>query len=132
MNLQQIKAAVMAGHKVYWMNPAYEVICDKVGQWLIVYNKNQSTIGLTYRDDVTLNGLESDFYCNLPHPIDQYAFFKTLSYKSSEPYIAAARTNYDALTANMSDEQKVLLEKYVTFRIEEYAVNEAFNNSSEN
>ena len=55
MNLQEIKAAVNAGEKVCWANENYDVICDRLGQWLIVCSLNGYTIGLTWRDGVTLN-----------------------------------------------------------------------------
>lgn len=65
MTLDQIKAATLAGDCVCWKNSAYRVICDTLGQWLIVYRfggRNANAIGLTARDGVTLNGAESDFY----------------------------------------------------------------------
>ena len=86
MNLQQIKEAVLAGKSVCWKNPAYDVIVDKVGQWLIVCNLNQSTIGLTWVDGITLNEAESDFYINeqpihTPHPTaDDFADIDAIAY----------------------------------------------------
>ena len=62
MTLEQIKAAVEAGHKVYWKNKAYEVIKDSVGQWLIRCNFNDYCIGLTWTDEVTMNGKPEDFF----------------------------------------------------------------------
>ncbi len=65
MTLDEIKAAVRAGKAVHWKSPAYTVICDSIGQWLIAYchgSQNASYIGLTWRDGVTMNGEESDFY----------------------------------------------------------------------
>lgn len=50
----------------------------------------------------------------MTHTIDQYAFWKT-----KEEELVEARANYDALTVNMSDEQKILLERYVSWRIEQ-------------
>jgi hypothetical protein len=38
------------------------VICDKKGQWLIVCSLNGYTMGLTWRDGVTMNGKESEFF----------------------------------------------------------------------
>ena len=61
MTLEEIKDAVNSGRKVYWHNPAYEVIVDSIGQWLIHCNMNDSYIGLTWRDGITLNGKESEF-----------------------------------------------------------------------
>jgi hypothetical protein len=62
MNLNQIKEAINSGKRVFWSTKAYEVICDKKGQWLIVCSLNGYTIGLTWRDGVTMNGKESEFF----------------------------------------------------------------------
>ena len=62
MNLAQIKEAVESGKRVFWSNEAYEVVKDRIGQWLIVCSLNGYTIGLTWRDGVTMNGEEKDFY----------------------------------------------------------------------
>ncbi len=61
MTLQEIKAAVDAGRKVYWKSEAYEVVGGPAG-YLIVCVHNDSAIGLTWRDGVTMNGKEEDFY----------------------------------------------------------------------
>ena len=62
MNLFEIKAAVDSGRRVKWANPAYDVIRDSLGQYLIVCNLNRSTIGLTWLDGTTVNGKPEDFY----------------------------------------------------------------------
>ena len=62
MNLEQIKQALARGDKVHWTNSAYDVILDNVGQYLIHCNLNDSCIGLTWRDGVTMNGDEDEFY----------------------------------------------------------------------
>ncbi len=62
MTLEEIKSAVNSGKKVFYQNEAYEVIVDKIGQWLIKCHINGSCFGLTWADDVTMNGKESDFY----------------------------------------------------------------------
>lgn len=62
MDLNQIKSAVDSGHRVKWANSAYDVIRDSLGQYLIVCNLNQSTIGLTWLDGETLNGKPEQFY----------------------------------------------------------------------
>jgi hypothetical protein len=62
MNLYEIKLAVEAGLPVHWSNDGYKVIKDKIGQFLVIFEPNQSCIGLTWKDGVTLNGKESDFY----------------------------------------------------------------------
>lgn len=62
MTLEEIKSAVKAGKIVHWVNESYIVTVDKLDQWFIVFTTNQSVIGLTWRDGVTLNGKESEFY----------------------------------------------------------------------
>ena len=62
MNLQEIKDAIAQGKKVHWSNRAYDVIKDKIGQYLIVCNLNDYCIGLTWQDGVTMNGKEEDFF----------------------------------------------------------------------
>ena len=62
MTLQEIKAAIAQGHKVYWSNLSYEVILDRVGQYLIYREANEYCIGLTHRDEVTMNGKEEEFF----------------------------------------------------------------------
>lgn len=62
MSLDQIKQAISNGYKVHWSNSAYDVIQDKIGQYLICCNHNKSCVGLTWQDGITLNGKESDFF----------------------------------------------------------------------
>jgi len=62
MTLNEIKTAVEEGHSVHWVNDGYKVIKDKIGQFLVIFEPNQHCIGLTWRDGVTLNGKESEFY----------------------------------------------------------------------
>ena len=62
MNAQEIKKAVDEGKKVYWVNELYEVIKDKFGRYLIRCSLNDSCIGLTWMDGITLNGKEDQFY----------------------------------------------------------------------
>jgi hypothetical protein len=65
MTLDEIKSATLAGECVCWKNTAYRVVCDTLGQWLIVYRfggHNANAIGLTAKCGVKLNGAESDFY----------------------------------------------------------------------
>ena len=65
MNLEEIKQAVETGHRVFWKANAYEVIKGSIGQWIIYCHFNQSCIGLTWRDGVTMNGDETEFFiCN--------------------------------------------------------------------
>ena len=62
MNLDEIKAAVLAGKTVHWASEAYRVIRDFVGQWLIVCDINGDCTGLTWRDGVTVNGKPEQFF----------------------------------------------------------------------
>lgn len=62
MTLNEIKQALDQGKSVYWSNPAYYVHKDKLGQYLITFAPNGSTIGLTWQDGITLNGKKEDFY----------------------------------------------------------------------
>ena len=65
MTLEEIKTAVLAGKTVHWVNSGYEVIRhifkDTPDGWYILHWYG-SCVGLTYKDGVTLNGKESDFY----------------------------------------------------------------------
>lgn len=60
MNVQEIKNAVDEGLTVHYRNSSYTIIRDNKGQYLI--KSGGGCIGLTYRDGVTLNGNEEDFY----------------------------------------------------------------------
>ena len=62
MTLEEIKTAVKAGKTVHWASKAYNVECDKIGQWLIHCTTNDTYIGLTWRDGVTLNGRPEQFF----------------------------------------------------------------------
>jgi hypothetical protein len=62
MTLTEIKAAVESGRKVYWCNKNYEVVKDDLGRFLVWCLCNNSYIGLTWRDGVTLNGSEDQFF----------------------------------------------------------------------
>lgn len=62
MTLEQIKQAIAEGKKVYWASLAYDVIKDDIGQYLIKCNLNGSCVGLTWRDGVTMNESEDDFF----------------------------------------------------------------------
>jgi len=62
MNIAEIKTAVDAGRVVHWANEAYLVHKDHLGQYLITYLPNGSTIGLTDRSGQKLNGDALDFF----------------------------------------------------------------------
>lgn len=60
MTLSEIKAAVLAGYTVYCATAYYKVVCDNLGQWLIVC-PNGWCEGLTCVDGI-LQENESDFF----------------------------------------------------------------------
>jgi hypothetical protein len=65
MTLAEIKSAIEEGKTVCWASDSYRVVKDKIGQYLIGYNiggRGENYIGLTWRDGVTLNGKEEEFY----------------------------------------------------------------------
>ncbi|GHG90115.1 hypothetical protein [Pseudodonghicola xiamenensis] len=62
MNVAEIKLAVDAGKSVHWVNEGYRVHRDGLGQYLITFVRNGSTIGLTDRSGKRLNGAEADFF----------------------------------------------------------------------
>jgi len=64
-NAEQIKEAVDLGYDVRWKNEGYVVYKDGIhltGEYLITFTPNDSTIGLTWQDGVTLNGKPEEFY----------------------------------------------------------------------
>lgn len=62
MNLIDIKKEVDAGNLVYWKNENYQVVKDQMDRYLILSLDNKYCIGLTWMDNKTLNGIESDFF----------------------------------------------------------------------
>lgn len=62
MNIAQIKAAVDAGKTVHWSNRGYRVHKDRIGQYLITFDRNDHTIGLTNRAGTKLNGQPDEFF----------------------------------------------------------------------
>ena len=62
MTIDEIKAAVDAGKPVCWANEGYRVHRDGLGQYLITFVRNGSTIGLTDRSGRHLNCAEADFF----------------------------------------------------------------------
>ena len=61
-SLSDIKEAVLAGKTVHWKTEAYRVVCDSIGQWLIVCPSTNGCWGLTWADGVTMNGAIEDFF----------------------------------------------------------------------
>ena len=66
MTIDEIKAAVDAGKPVHWANEGYRVHRDGLGQYLVTFALNGSTIGLTDRSGRHLNGAETDFFISEP------------------------------------------------------------------
>lgn len=62
MKLLEIQNATLGGMTVHWTNEGYEVIHDRIGQWLVRYNPNAHCIGLTWADGRTMNGKPSEFF----------------------------------------------------------------------
>tara|TARA_R100000951_G_scaffold108852_2_gene105362 strand:+ start:2928 stop:3134 length:207 start_codon:yes stop_codon:yes gene_type:complete len=63
MNLAEIKAAVMAGKTVHWASEAYVVTyAPQIDEFLIKCLLNDTCIGLTWQDEVTMNGRPDQFF----------------------------------------------------------------------
>lgn len=70
MTLNEIKKAVRDGKKVHWATTNYDVINpiksqtfkENDEQWLIHCTANNSYTGLTWQDNATMNGKESEFF----------------------------------------------------------------------
>lgn len=61
MNLNEIKKAVDSGLSVFWSHDGYEVIKNHE-EYCVKCKRNNHIIGLTWRDGVTMNGEECDFF----------------------------------------------------------------------
>tara|TARA_R100001510_G_C7596724_1_gene164578 strand:- start:396 stop:803 length:408 start_codon:yes stop_codon:yes gene_type:complete len=64
LSLSDIETAIYNGYTVYWKNKGYEVIKDKIGQYLIKCKANSYCVGLT-RSDGTLIEKPQDFFLGL-------------------------------------------------------------------
>ena len=78
MTLEEIKQAIEDGRTVCWASTMYEVnkgitICHhydcghpakSTPYYIIICIQNQNVIGLTHRDEITMNGKEEDFFIN--------------------------------------------------------------------
>ena len=63
MKLAEIKAAVMAGKTVHWASEAYVVTyAPQIDEFLIKCLLNDTCIGLTWQDEVTMNGRPDQFF----------------------------------------------------------------------
>ena len=71
MTLEEIKAAIDAGRTVHRANTGYRVHKDSLGQYLITFEPNGSTIGLTDRSGQRLNGEEAEFFIAGPEGGDE-------------------------------------------------------------
>ena len=54
--IKQVKESIDAGKAVYWNNDGYTAYKDSIGQYLITFEPNGHTVGLTDEYDA------SDFY----------------------------------------------------------------------
>lgn len=61
MTLQEIKNAVDNGLTVCWSNNGYQVVKWTNG-YHIVYKPSGNAIGLTWKDGITMNGSQEEFY----------------------------------------------------------------------
>lgn len=66
MTLEEIITAVDAGDTVHWANEGYIVHKDGLGQYLITFTANGSTVGLTDRTSTKLNGDSALFFVTRP------------------------------------------------------------------
>ncbi|MEM6275322.1 MAG: hypothetical protein AAF714_00110 [Pseudomonadota bacterium] len=66
MTIEEIKAAVDASLCVHWANEGYVVQKDDLGQYLITFQHNGNSIGLTDRSGTRLNGAEAQFFVSRP------------------------------------------------------------------
>ena len=61
MTLEEIKSAVLAGKTVHWASSLY-VVENYGEQWLVRCTHNNSCVGLTWADGVTLSDAPFTFY----------------------------------------------------------------------
>ena len=66
MKKLEIIQAVKSGKKVHWVNGLYIIEKWKTGEFVITCTANNHSIGLTWTDETTLNGKESEFYISTP------------------------------------------------------------------
>ena len=71
MTIVEIKAAVDAGLTVHWANTGYQVLKDSLGQYLITFLPNGSSIGLTDWSGRSLDGKEEQFFVAIPEREDE-------------------------------------------------------------
>ena len=64
-NAAEIRAAVDSGMRVYWSSVNYEVIRDRIGQYLIIFDRGgkwENATGLTWKNSEHLNGSPDEFF----------------------------------------------------------------------
>ena len=105
MTLDQIKAAVLAGHTVCWKNESY-IVRNTGDQWLVVYIPNSSAVGLTHQDGVTMNEAPEGFFV----PGRRKAARRAQAGASNPvPLVTALRDGIDAMRAEgLSDTGQIL------------------------
>jgi len=64
MKLKEIKKAVDENKKVCWIADYYRVEKWHSNEYVITCTLNNNSIGLTHKDNITLNGNENEFYIN--------------------------------------------------------------------
>lgn len=75
MNIADIKEAIDNGKTVHWCHTGYVVHKDNLGQYLITFPANGSSIGLTNAAGNRLNGQEKDFYVSgVDQPVRQHCW----------------------------------------------------------
>lgn len=114
MTLEEIKAAVEAGKTVHWSNDSYVVqkfiLRDGGEQWLIKCLNNQSCIGLTHADGVTMNGKEAQFYTDPPEdPVKKQIKLLT----SIQPTDKDSKSLCILTMLNRNDIEKILRTQYM-------------------
>tara|TARA_R110000868_G_scaffold308380_1_gene569889 strand:- start:159 stop:356 length:198 start_codon:yes stop_codon:yes gene_type:complete len=62
MTAQEIKTAVDNGKNVHWINSNYIVTKDNLNQYFVKCIDNNSLVGLTYKNGITLSEDENKFY----------------------------------------------------------------------
>jgi hypothetical protein len=99
MTLQEIKQAIADGKSVFWKDNNYKVVLDSKGEYLLKSQSNGHCIGLTWADDVTLNGKEEDFYIGFSK--DDIMTFKD-TYVNCDDYYKV-RHSEDVMYINNAD-----------------------------
>ena len=62
MNEQARQKKIDGERTVHWASCSYRVIKSKWGEFMILCDLNDSCVGLTWKDEVTMNGEEKQFY----------------------------------------------------------------------